>query len=169
MGILQQNREKWLKKWLDTVFATYPAESVPFFKNTADAFANPVGATIKTGLTSLYDVLAEPQFDPDTAKKALEPVVKLRAVQEFTPTQALGFLYELKTIMGAGAESPREEKDEVFSRIDAAMLMAFDLYMENKRTIYSLRASQARDNVRQLLIKKNLICELPEIDPELAK
>lgn len=169
MNILQQKREKWLKKWLEAVFSSYPSESALFFRNTKDAFSNPVGATLKTGLTTLYDALAEPNFDPDAAKKGLEPVVKLRSVQEFTPAKALGFIYELKTIMHSGTESPPAEIREVFSRIDMLMLMAFDLYMENKKIIYSLRASQARNNVRQLLIKKDLICELPEIDPELTK
>lgn len=169
MSIFKQKRKKWLEKWMAAVFSTYPAESVIFFKDTKDAFANPVGATVKTGLTEVYDVLVAPRFNHENAKKALGPVVKLRAVQEFTAAEALGFIFDLKTIMRSGPEDPETEISDIFARIDQLMLMAFDLYMENKKTIYSLRASQARDNVRQLLIKKDLICELPEIDPELAK
>ncbi len=169
MRIFQQNKDKWLGKWLDALFSTYPAESAFFFRNTIDSFSNPVGATLKTGLTDLYDALTAPRFNPEATRKILEPVVKLRAVQEFTPALALGFIYELKAIVSAGSQLSGQEKEVVFSRIDTAMLYAFDLYMENKKIIYTLRASQARDNVRQLLIKKDLICELPEIDPELAR
>lgn len=169
MGILQQKREKWIGKWLDSVYSTYPSESARFFKDTKDPFSNPVGATLKTGLSDLYDAITGSGFDPDAAKKALGPVVKLRAVQEFSPAAAVGFIFELKTILQHGAGLPESETGEMFFRIDAVMLMAFDLYMENKKTIYTLRASQARDNVRQLLVKKDLICELPEIDPELTK
>ncbi len=169
MGIFTQNREKWLRKWIEAAFASYPAESALFFRNTKDPFSNPVGQTLKTGLTDLYDILTAPAFDENAAKKALAPVVKLRAVQDFTPAGALGFIYELKTIMRSGNENPRREINDIFSRIDTLMLIAFDLYMERKQAIYALRANQARNNVRQLLIKKDLICELPEIDPELVK
>ncbi len=164
-----QKKEKWVKKWVDAVLSTYPPESALLFNNTTDPFANPVGATLKTSLSNLYDSLTASQFNTNNAKQALQPVVKLRAVQDFSPAEALGFIYELKTIINSDPDISHEMTTDVFSRIDQAMLMAFDLYMENKKIIYTLRANQARDNVRQLLIRKDLICELPEIDPELKK
>ncbi len=158
---------------METVYSSYPAESAMFFRKTKDPFANPVGTTLKKSLSELYDVLGAGSFDPQKARNSLEPIVKLRSVQDLSPTEALGFIFELKTIIGSGIGSGEnhtvEEGKGLFSRIDSVMLLAFDLYMENKRKIYTLRASQARDNVRQLLLKKDLICELPEIDPELKK
>jgi hypothetical protein len=167
--IFQQNKERWVKKWVDTVLATYPSESVVFFKDTSNPFSNPVGATVKTSLSRLYDALTASQFNSNLAQEALQPIVKLRSVQDFSPAKALGFIFELKNIIVAGDGISRDDISAIHARIDTSMLVAFDLYMGNKRTIYSLRANQARDNVRQLLIKKDLICELPEIDPELAK
>ena len=169
MGIFQQNRQRWTEKWIDAVLETYSEDSGHFFKTAIDPFSNPVGVTIRSGLTELYDLIFASRFDPDAVRSVMGPVVKLRSVQEFTPSEALGFIYDLKKIIRSGSEDPAEEIRDVFSRIDQVMLIAFDLYMENKRTIYTLRANQARDNVRQLLVKKDLICELPEIDPELTK
>ena len=169
MGVFQQNRKRWLEKWIDAVFETYPGDSAQFFKTAIDPFSNPVGATIKTGLTELYDLIFASRFDPDAIRSAMGPIVKLRSVQEFTPSEALGFIYDLKKIIRSGSDNPARDIPDVFSRIDQVALIAFDLYMENKQTIYTLRANQARNNVRQLLVKKDLICELPEIDPELTR
>lgn len=172
--VFNENKKKWVGKWLDAAIDTYPQESARFFKDTRDPFANPVGATIKRGLDSLYDILTAPEFDREAARQALEPVVRVRAVQEFSPAEALGFLFEIKTILARGVEKRGvREKDSagdmaaIDSRIDEMLLMAFDLYMACKKKVYELRANQARDNVRQLLIKKGLVCELPDTDSEL--
>ncbi len=172
--IFEKNKKKWVDKWVDLVIDTYPQESGTFFKETNDPFANPVGATLKRGLNELYDILVAPKFDRDAARQALDPVVRLRAVQDFSPAGAIGFLFELKRILAEDLEKPRarekdidEKKAVIDSRIDESLLMAFDLYMDCKRKVYELRANQARDSVRQLLIKKGLVSELPETDPEL--
>ena len=165
----QNKKEKWVRQWVETVLSTYPSESAQFYCDTADPFSNPVGATVRSSLSNLYDALVAPQFNINDARHALQPIVKLRAVQDFSPSRALGFVYELKEIVVSGSDISSEAYMDLSTRIDKAMLVAFDLYMENKKTIYTLRAKQARDTVRQLLIKKDLICELPEIDPELSK
>lgn len=163
---------------MESVISTYPAESARFFLDTRDPFANPVGATLKKGLSDLYEVLVAADFVPDTVVAALEPIVRLRAVQEFTPSRALGFILDIKGIMRKGI--PAEGKNtspgdkilndainEIAGRIDAALLLAFDIYLESKKKVYLLRARQARDSVNKLLIKKGLMSELPGIDPEL--
>ncbi|MGM0451565.1 MAG: RsbRD N-terminal domain-containing protein [Thermodesulfobacteriota bacterium] len=173
--IFEENRKKWVDKWLDVVIDTYPQESGYFFKETGDPFANPVGATLKRGINELYDVLVASKFDRDAARQALDPMIRLRAVQEFSPAGAIGFLFELKRILASDLEKSRaREKDiaekmaVIDSRIDETSLMAFDLYMDCKKKVYELRANQARDSVRQLLLKKGLVSELPETDPELG-
>ncbi len=173
--VFHENRDKWVEQWLDFVIGTYPAESGRFFRNTLDPFSNPVGVTLKKGIEDLYDILVAPSFDPDAVAQAVKPMVHLRAVQEFTASESLGFLFEIKKIAAAGVKKLQighkdigESMAEFESRDDAVMLIAFDLYMASKRKVYELRSRHARDNVRQLLIKKGLICELPDIDPDLG-
>ncbi|MFP4572162.1 MAG: RsbRD N-terminal domain-containing protein, partial [Desulfobacterales bacterium] len=102
-------------------------------------------------------------------------MIRIRALQEFSPSEALGFIPKIKSIIkqdpavkeqgGAAADS----LGRIADNSDKALLTAFDLYMDCKKHVYNLRARQARDGVRQLLIKKELISELPDIDPELTQ
>lgn len=173
--IVSSRKDRWTAEWFNAVISSYPEESARFFRDTRDPFANPVGAALKKGITDLFEVIRADTFDRDAAHAALEPMIRVRAIQEFTPSEALGFITAIKTIMendseaaarsGAGAEKLQRMAENA----DKALLTAFDIYMECKKHVYGLRARQARDSVRQLLIKKELISELPDIDPELTQ
>ncbi|MCF8037158.1 MAG: RsbRD N-terminal domain-containing protein [Desulfobacteraceae bacterium] len=171
--IISARRQRWIEKWLDALMQTYPDESARFFKDTTDPFANPVGATMKKGITDLFDVVAAETYDPEAAHAALEPMIRVRAIQEFAPSQAVGFVTEIKSIIrrdagGSKEGHPQAEKlQQIGDYADRALLAAFDIYMNCKKKVYELRARQARDSVSQLLIKKELISELPDVDPAL--
>ncbi|MFP3981154.1 MAG: RsbRD N-terminal domain-containing protein [Desulfobacterales bacterium] len=173
--IISARRQRWIGKWLDALMQTYPDESARFFKDTKDPFANPVGATMKKGITDLFDVVTAEAFDPEAAHTALEPMIRVRAIQEFTPSQAVSFVTEIKSIVHSDAGSsaqahPQAEKlRQIADNADRALLAAFDIYVNCKKQVYQLRARQARDSVSQLLIKKGLISELPDIDPVLSE
>ncbi|MCF8029147.1 MAG: RsbRD N-terminal domain-containing protein [Desulfobacteraceae bacterium] len=171
--IISARRQRWISKWLDALMQTYPDESARFFKDTTDPFANPVGATMKKGISELFDVVTASAFDPEAAHAALEPMIRVRAIQEFSPSQAVGFVTEIKSIISSDAGGskeahPQAEKlQQIGDHADRALLAAFDIYMNCKKKVYELRARQARDSVSQLLIKKELISELPDVDPAL--
>lgn len=168
-------RDRWIAGWLDALMRTYSKESARFFKDTRDPFANPVGATLEKGIGELFDVVTADTFDSEAAKTALEPIVRVRAIQELPPSEALGFIAEIKSIIEKDCPDNNQERTVadkkrcIAGNADKAMLVAFDLYMACKKQVYNLRARQARDSVRQLLIKKGLISELPDIDPELTE
>lgn len=171
--IFREEQVEWISKWFKAVLESYPAESAQFFRKTKDPFSNPVGATIRKGLNDLYPILLQEKPDRGRIVEVLEPIVRLRAVQEFTPSAALSFLFDIGRIIEAGVEKVRQTDSAVEDRlkiisdnIEAMVLIAFDLYMDCKKKIYTLRANQARDGVRQLLIKKGLISEIPDIDPD---
>jgi hypothetical protein len=170
---LKENKKNLVKQWFAAVIDTYSKESANFFQNNADPFANPVGNTIKRNLDLLFDQVIRPSMDVSAAKDALDPIVRIRAVQEFTPGKALSFILRIKQIIAKELSSCRKEKEVEFciaaidSNADELMLMAFDIYTACKHQIYSLRINEAKQRVRQLLIKKDLISELPESDTEL--
>jgi hypothetical protein len=65
--------------------------------------------------------------------------VRIRAVQNFTPSQAIGFVFDLKGLIRAMAPADRQASKEMVvieSRIDALALLAFDLYMSCREKIY---------------------------------
>jgi nucleoside 2-deoxyribosyltransferase len=173
--IVSSRKDRWISQWMDVLMSSYPQESARFFRETSDPFANPVGAAFRKGVRNLFEVLEADDYDPEAAKQALDPMIRVRAIQEMAPSEALGFIPQIKSIMEADTRL-LESGDarvirvrQIAGHADKALLTAFDLYMACKKHVYTLRAQQARDGVRQLLIKKELISELPDIDPALVE
>lgn len=168
---LTENRKKLVDKWVASVIETYPADSVTFFKNTKDPFANPVGNTIKRSIDLLFAQVVKSEMDPAAVNEAMEPIVRLRAVQEFTPSRALSFVFFIKHLLRKELKKYQEEKTvkaflaDVEANADEIMLAALDIYGKCRETIYQSRINQAKNSLNKLLIKKEIICEIPDIDP----
>ncbi|HCZ11545.1 MAG TPA: hypothetical protein DHV16_04680, partial [Nitrospiraceae bacterium] len=89
--LLSEKKPAILKKWFDSILDTYPSETADFLKKQKDRFANPVGSTIYGGMDSLLNSLLS-NDDADTISKYLDDIVRIRAVQDFTPSQSLAFI-----------------------------------------------------------------------------
>ena len=89
-NLLEQRKAAIVKKWFDRVIQTYPADTSKFLKNHKDPFANPVGQTVLRGLEALFDTLLK-EPDTDTISSFLDPIIRIRAVQDFTPSKAVSF------------------------------------------------------------------------------
>ena len=153
MGIkdlLAQNRSAIVQKWFDRIVRTYPANSQKFFKEQKDRFSNPVGTTALRGIEGLFEELLR---DMDTGKvmEYLDPMVRIQAVQGFSPSEALSFIPSLKGIMreelkreiqGMGMA---EELSEIETRVDRLTLLAFDHYMKCREKIYEIRMQELRN------------------------
>ncbi|MBW2521149.1 MAG: RsbRD N-terminal domain-containing protein [Deltaproteobacteria bacterium] len=132
-------------KWIEAVLDTYGSPG--FFKKQKDRFANPIGATISEGLQELYDVLVENRELAEAAAP-LESIIKMRAVQDFTPSKAVSFVFLLKHIvhqeMAGEADGERVRKGlaALDARLDRVALMAFDLYMECRERLHRIRVNE---------------------------
>ncbi len=171
--ILKEKQPKLVEKWIAALISTYPAESANFFIDTKDPFANPVGATIKRSIPLLFNEVIKEKMDPVKVNEALDPVIRLRAVQEMSPSKAVSFIFAIKHLIRKELEGlPRDKKIESFlsvflSNVDALMLAAIDIYVQCRDKVYSLRINQAKESVKKLLIKKELMCDIPDINTEL--
>ncbi len=144
MQVHSEQKRALLEKWLERTLATYPSQTLRFLHGEKDRFRNPVGHTLREGLATLLDELTG-EMDPAKIGPALESIVRLRAVQDFTPSQAVGFVYLLREILPeelAGGE-PRD----VQKRIDETALLAFDLFMKCREEIYEIKARAAQREV----------------------
>jgi hypothetical protein len=119
------------------------------FRQNGDPFANPIGSTILTGLDGLLtDLLAKGA--PGEIRSFLESILRIRAIQDFSPAQAVVFLPILKGILreevGEEVRQNRfyEEWLELESRIDDFLLLAFDIYMECREKIFQLKTQDLR-------------------------
>jgi len=169
---LTDNRQKLVEKWTASVISTYPADSVKFFKNMKDPFANPVGNTIKRSIDLLFTQVIKNKMDPDVLKEAMEPIVRLRAVQEFSPAKAISFIFNIKHLLRKAFDKHRQDKGvedflaNVESNTNELILIAMDIYGKCREKIYRLRINQGKESLKKLLIKKGIICEIPDITPE---
>lgn len=164
---LLQKKSALVDRWFDIALETYPADSSGFLRNKKRQFANPVGHTIFEGMEHILDeLLKEEELDIDRISPDLDSIIRIRAVQDMTPSQALVFIFRLKKMLREELERAglaRSKDIEVLeSRIDVTALIAFDLYVKCREKIYDLKANELRNMTFRLLQRANLVCEIPE-------
>ncbi|MEJ5364347.1 MAG: RsbRD N-terminal domain-containing protein [Desulfosoma sp.] len=161
---LQRNQKPILKEWFQAVVETYPEETAKFLKKEKDPFANPVGSSILEGIQGIYAQILG-GLASDDVMPFLDRIVRVRAVQDFTPAQAVSFMFSLKDVVRS-----QMEKDGLLSRyaadlagfdrtVDRAALMAFNIYMECREKIYQLRVDEIKNRTGRLLERANAIWE----------
>lgn len=152
-----------LKKWFNAVADTYPGNTASFLKKQKAQFTNPVGYTLAEGLEGLFDALLKGMI-PDTVSTFLDSIIRIRAIQEFTPSEAVAFIFQLKKIVREelGNEIARQQENELAafdSSIDDLVLYSFDIYMKCREKIYDLKANEARNMTFRLLQQAKLIVD----------
>ena len=154
--LLAQSKGVIAGKWLDRIVASYPADTAGFLKKKRDEFANPVGMTLAKGTGELVDALLD-GTSVEALREALEPMVKIRAVQDFSPSAAVAFVFQLKDVIrdvagdrltGAG---DREELRTLEQRIDKMALLAFDVYASCREQVADIRVSELKRTVANVL------------------
>src|SRR5512139_3411501 len=144
---LKEKRAAVLGRWLQAVLDTYPPDTARFLSGMADQFGNPVGHTLRTGLPRLYDALAAGLSAAELAA-AVDGIVRIRAVQEFTPSAAVGFVHELRGILReelAGAGLADAERAALDAGVDRMALAAFDVYMQCREKLFEIRVRELRE------------------------
>lgn len=144
---LADRRDAILGRWFEDVINGYPDETGKFLREQADPFANPVGAGLQRGLSGILDSLVNPT-EPEQLEAALDLVIRVRAVQEFTPGDAVGFIFDLKKIvreeLGGGQTADHREWAEFDHSVDDLGLLAFDVYMRCREQMWAIRAKEIR-------------------------
>jgi hypothetical protein len=162
---LMAKKSAILKKWFDAVAETYPDNTASFLKKQKAQFTNPVGYTLSEGLEGLFDALLKGMI-PDTVKLFLDSIVRIRAIQDFTPSEAVSFVFLLKKIIrqelgNEVLQQPgmNEELTALDSSIDDLALYSFDIYIKCREKIYELKANEARNMTFRLLQQAKLIVD----------
>jgi len=165
--LLVEKRSSITAAWFDAVVATYQEETRGSLQRKNAPFTNPVGFNTEQGLQGLFDGLLNGVMPSETSR-FLDGIVRIRAVQNFTPSDALRFIFQLKEIVRTQfgdvmREPGRAEEVAAFeSAVDELALFAFDLYMECREKIYDIKAKEARSMTFRLLQKAQLIAEHQE-------
>jgi len=159
---LEKQESGIVNKWFDWVVETYPADTSPFLRQQKDPFANPVGNTTRKSLEALFHQLLH-DMDRDALVSALDPIIRIRAVQAFAPSQAVGFIASLKPIVRESIEKELDDLQIVRAllqfelRIDALSGIAFDTYMACREKIYQIKASHEKKSTYRALERAGLL------------
>jgi hypothetical protein len=158
-ALLMKRKKTILRLCIDTIFDTYPAETAEFLRRKADRFLNPVGHIIAEGVESLFDELIG-SMDVERINASLDSIIRIRAVQEFSPSSAVSFVFLLKSAVRKelglkGAEEiileGRRLLNDVLEfehRVDLVASAAFDIYVRCREQIYELRLKELKGRPR---------------------
>ncbi len=144
---LRAEKEKIVSLWVDRTLDSYISSG--FFKTSTDRFANPVGANIREGLGRLYDLLLEGAA-PEEMLAPLDQVVRIRAVQEFSPSQAIAPILELKWVVRQVLKKERQagglesDLDSFDCDVERLALLSFDMYTECREQLYRNRIQELK-------------------------
>ena len=76
--------------------------------------------------------------------------MRIRAVQNFSAKEAVGFIFLLKEILQKELSADGPISSDIERRIDEIALVAFDLYSQCREQISAIQVSEARNRVALL-------------------
>jgi len=95
--------------------------------------------------------------------EALDPLVRIRAVQDMPPSAAVGFVLDLRDAVRGelGGEASAGDLAEIDRRVDEVALAAFDLYMTCRQKVYEIKATELRHRSMAALERFGLLDDDP--------
>ena len=144
------------------------------WKKQKDPIANPVAHRFRTGMTGVLNALTTCGETPTSAvyEPFLDEIIRVRAVQDFSPAQAVAFIYLLKlacrdVLWKEVSENGRfTELFELESRIDVLGLISLDIYCKCREKLFQLRIDQINTQYSRLLKRAGLVCDFSQESPE---
>lgn len=156
-SLLLPKRESMAARWVEIVHGTYPFDTIGFLRTRKDRFANPVGYRTEEAAKALMDVLFADQPDEDALRRAVDEIIRVRAVQDFAPETAVGVFFALKDIVRQVVEESNQLAEvmpallKLESRIDAVVLMAFGAYARFRETLHLMKVDEFKRLNSQIL------------------
>jgi hypothetical protein len=173
--LLEENKSVILSRWFSAVLETYPADTRQFLRGKKNQFDNPVAHRISSGIEGIFSQILHNAAETEVSP-FLDKVIRIRAVQDFTPSQAVAFIFDLKRLVREElGEKIREAQlsEELWGfeeEIDKMGLLALDIYMKCREEIYEVRVKEVKRSVSRLVERANKICGTPgkKGDPEVC-
>lgn len=153
--ILSDKKESIIAEWKTLIIDSYPSEATQFLSGKIDQFQNPVGATISKGILELFNYIAFGE-NLSNISGTLNQIIRIRSVQDFTPSEAVRFIFDFKEIIRVSlAEFYRSDLiSELLvleSRIDKLALLAFNQYSECKEQLLKIKTDEIKRTHFKLL------------------
>jgi hypothetical protein len=133
--------EELLEKWFARTIESYSGETLRFLTSEKDQFRNPVGFTLRENLAVLLQEILG-AMDAARVNSALQAIIRLRAVQNLTVAQGVGFVFLLRPLVDESATGL--ESALINTRIDHLALIAFEEYMRCREHLSEIRLNESR-------------------------
>lgn len=144
---LSENRTELLEGWIGYALTSYSSDFSRFFKKNSDPFTNPMGYNITKSLSSLFDILSGAR-DDSGLDSFLDDIVRVRAIQDMTPSQSLSFFPRIKTLVRERArerdcmDTIAGDLEALDNQIDDMMFRSFDAYMKCREQIFQIKVGE---------------------------
>ncbi len=158
--VVNERRKAILERWTEQVLASYPADTGKFLREQRDPFHNPVGRTIAGSVGPLLDAAVAGVVD-EAAMTALDAILRVRAVQDLSPSTSLGFLLKLRDLvrseiaglLGADRTAVLEQLDR---GADELVLAGFEVYVGCREDIWRIRTEEIQRRSTKVLERLDL-------------
>ena len=165
--LLEQKRETILGEWFDLIAGSYPQATSEFLAKQADRFRNPVGYAIGQSIGAIYDQIVS-AMNRDELLHALDGIIRIRSVQDFSPSEAVAFVFQLKAVIRdvmdeqlRGSEK-WDDLADLEARVDRVALLAFEKYMECREKLHEIRNKQSESRTTRLREEANVKSAVPQ-------
>ena len=158
IALLREKRTHLVDRWRQLVFDSYPLETRRFLHKEKDRFQNPLAYRLSKGIEGLFGALLQ-EIEVEELKGFLDEIIRIKAVQDFSPSQALAFIFLLKGLVRE--ELAEELRDQELAReclelesiIDGMALLGFDVYMQRREKLSEIRINEIKRQVSGLMRK----------------
>ena len=178
--LLERRKDTIVERWVDEVLSAYPADGAALLRQQRDPFANPLGHGVREGSRGIFGYILGGMSE-ESLREHLDQILRIRAVQELTPSQAVSFVFSLRLIVREvipEAEAETRHRDELMAldrTIDQVAMAAFDLYTARREELNRIRINEVKRQVAWVFYRMNRkagdsgdVLEDPNhMDPEL--
>ncbi|GAB7080756.1 RsbRD N-terminal domain-containing protein [Megalodesulfovibrio paquesii] len=152
LAMLRNDRDQIATAWRDAIYSTYPFDTAGFLRKGQDEFCNPVGIRTAAAVQALTSHLLEEKILDDVSLDAeLDELVRVRAVQDFSPAKAVGALLLIKSVVRQHLPKVGKLKDHAEallrfeSKVDSVALRGFDIYVKCRTQLYEMRLKEIKN------------------------
>lgn len=158
--LLRDKKGSIVERWLKDILSVYSPETCSFLNRRKDRFTNPVGHALRVGTQTILEGLIE-GMETDSICRHLDDIIRSRAIQDFSPSQAVSFVFNLKKVvrleLGEEAKDPQLYAGLIKfeADVDQVALFAFDIYTRCREQVQELRVNEMKRSVAAIMKRFN--------------
>ncbi len=164
MGVkerLSEVQSEIVTDWFKSTMKEYSGKAAAVYTNSGNQFANPVGSTFSKAMETIMSNLVGDEDNQEEVKSKLDDVVRIRALQNFSPSDSLEFIFRLKDILLKYLEKDLNagnfrELLKIEAEIDRLTQICFDTYAKSREKLFELRNREIQSQAQVLLKRANI-------------